>query len=101
MGTFSAPGDRELQALARTCHKRRSAAFEPLKRLAGQGEPRRRGFEHLYELLCKLGQHVHTAGKPIEAAVSLSQDFTGGCCVEALPSSKEQRLPLTPKDNHD
>ena len=83
----------------RTCYKnRRGVAFESLKRLAGQGETRRLDFEHLYELLCKLGKHVHTAKKLIEAAVSLSQDFIDGFCIKALPSSKEQKLPLLSKE---
>ena len=83
----------------RTCYKnRRGAAFESLKRLAGQGETRRLDFEHLYELLCKLGQHVHIAKKLIEAAVSLSQDFMDEFCIKVLPSSKEQKLPLLAKE---
>ena len=83
----------------RTCYKnRRGIAFETLKRLAGQGEPCRLKFEDLYELLCKLGQHVHTAKKLIEAAVSLSQDFMDGFCIKVLPSSKEQKLPLLAKE---
>lgn len=52
----------------------------------------------MLDLLYKLGKHVHTAKKLIEAAVSLSQDFSGGFRIEILSSSKEQKLPLTPKE---
>ena len=83
----------------RKCYEnRKGVAFTTLKRLAGQGETRRLDFERLYDLLCKLGQHVYTAKKLIEAAVSLSQDFMDGFCIKALPSSKEQKLPLLPKE---
>ena len=93
------PNAFQLQALVRTCYeKRRSPSFDILKRFAGQGESRRSEFEQLFKLLCKLGKHVHIAKKIIEAAVSLSQDFTGGFRIERLPSSKEQKLPLTPKE---
>ena len=95
----STVGNDELQALVQICYRsRRGPAFDTLKRLAGQGETRRLDFEQLYDLLCKLGQHVHIAKKLIEAAVSLSQDFMEGFCINVLPSSKEQRLPLTPKE---
>lgn len=83
----------------RTCYlKRRSPSFDILKRFAGQGEARRGEFEQLYKLLCKLGKHVHVAKKLIEAAVSLSQDFMEGFRIETLLSSKERKLPLTPKE---
>lgn len=89
----------ELQAPVRTCYEnRRGSAFDTLKCLAGQGETRRLDFEQLYEFLGKLGQHVHIAKRLIEAAVSLSRDFVEGFCIKTLPSSKEQKLPLTPKE---
>ena len=83
----------------RTCYeKRRSPSFDILKSFAGQGETRRSEFEQLFKLLCKLGKHVHIAKKLVEAAVSLSQDFAEGFRIETLPSSKEQKLPLTSKE---
>lgn len=89
----------ELQALVRTCYtRRRGSTFDTLKCLAGQGQTHRLDFEQLYEFLGKLGQHVHIAKRLIEAAVSLSQDFMEGFCIKTLPSSKEQKLPLTPKE---
>ena len=89
----------ELQALVRTCYQSRaSPAFKTLRSLAGQGEARRLDFEQLFELLCKLGRHVHVTKKLIDAAVSLWQDFVDGFRIEALPSSKERKLPLTPKE---
>lgn len=95
-GTSSTPNNTELQALVRTCYEnRRSPIFDTLTRLAGQGETRRLEFEQLYKLLCKLGKHVHIAKMLIEAAVSLSHDFVEGFRIEALPSSKELKLPLT------
>lgn len=41
---------------------------------------------------------MHVAKKLIEAAVSLSQDFAEGFQIKTLPSSKEQKLPLKPKE---
>lgn len=83
----------------RDCYEqRRTPSFETLRHRAGQGETRRLEFEQLYKLLCKLGKHVHVTKKLIEAAVSLSQDFAGGFQIKTLPSSKEQKLPLRPKE---
>lgn len=85
--------------MVRTCYeKRRGSSFDILKRFAGQGESRRLEFEQLHSVLCKLGKHVHMANKLVEAAVSLPQDFAEGFRVEMLPSSKEQKLPLTSKE---
>lgn len=93
------PNDIDFQALVRTCYaERRSVSFDTLRGLAGQVESRRLEFEQLYKLLGKLGKHVHTAKKLIEAAVSLSQNFMDGFQIERLLSSKEQRLPLRPKE---
>lgn len=98
-GTSTTLTNAELQALVRTCYQSRaSPAFKTLRSLAGQGQTRRLDFEQLFELLCKLGRHVHVTKKLIEAAVSLSQDFIDGFRIEALPSSKERKLPLTPKE---
>ncbi len=83
----------------RECYERRkSPSFEALRRCAGQGENRRLEFEQLYILLCKIGKHIHITKKLIEAAVSLSQDFAEGFQIEPLPSSKEQKLGLKPKE---
>ena len=93
------PNACQVQAMVRTCYeKRRSASFDILKRFAGQGESRRSDFEQLLELLFKLGKHVHIAKMLVEAAISLPQDFSGDFCIEVLPSSKEQKLPLTSKE---
>lgn len=98
-GSSTTPNAFQLQALVRMCYeKRRSPSFDILKRFAGQGESRRSECEQLFKLLCKLGKHVHLVKKIIEAAVSLSQDFIEGFRIERLPSSKEQKLPLTPKE---
>ena len=98
-GTSSPPNNKDHQALVRRCHEgRTSPAFDALKRLAGQGEERRREFELLYNLLCKLGKHVHITKRLIEAAVSLSTDFVEEFQIQVLPSSTEQKLPLTPKE---
>ena len=83
----------------RTCYESRtSPAFDALSRLAGQGEERRLDFEQLFNLFCKLGKHVHIAKKLIDAAVSLSHDFVDGFRIQVLPSSTEEKLPLTPKE---
>ena len=83
----------------RQCYaQRETPSFETLRRCAGQGETRRLEFEQLYKLLCKLGKHVRIAKKLIEAAVSLPQDFAGGFQIKPVPSSKEQKLPLKPRE---
>lgn len=77
----------ELQALVRTCYKRRrGSTFDTLKCLAGQGQTHRLDFEQLYEFLGKLGQHVHIAKRLIEAAVSLSQEIQRLGCTQNCSS---------------
>lgn len=95
----TSPGPDRLQAIVRTCYtKRGSPSFDILKRFAGQGETRRSDFEQLFKLLGKLGKHVHVAKKLVEAAVLLPQDFAQGFVFQIVPSSREQKLPLLPKE---
>ena len=84
-----------LYSLVQDSHsQRKKLFFEPLKLFASQGQTQAEQFEQIYKLLCKLGKHVTVTRKLLEAAMYLTQDFSSGFTVRAIPPSKPQKFPL-------
>ena len=78
--------------------QRKRHLFEPLKLFASQGQTQALQFEQIYKLLCKLGKHVTVTRKLLDAALYLTQDFSSGFTVRAIPPSKPRQFPFKSKE---